>query len=133
MRRLKLPIAITPRGRGLLAVLIFIISWFTGAASIVGGFETGAYFAFAATFVVAVLFWWASYGLSRSASGRGMTVGLIALALWMLALTFSLLADFRGSIASPFFWTVAVILLVVVVVLSISEARTSAANTVPNS
>ena len=58
---------------------------------------------FAGLFAAVCILWWISFRISRSANGRGMTLGFVALGLWILNLIGALVFDFRHYIGDHFF------------------------------
>ncbi len=109
------------RERGLLALLLFLIAWLLGNVSLIGIFELEAKVPATTTFLVACALWWISYKMSRSANGRGITLGVVALSVWMLSLVGGLLLNFHYWIADPFFWISTAIFLLLITALVVSE------------
>jgi hypothetical protein len=88
-------------------------SWFVARLTSLGGLGNHVSYGCAAVWVAGIL---ASGGLASrvlaSANGRGMTLGFVALGLWILNLIGALVFAFRHSIGDRFFWASAAILLV---------------------
>jgi len=95
---------LSTRARGLLALLLFLIVWLLGTVGLIGVFELEAKIPATTTFLIACMLWWISYKLSRSANGRGLMLGVVALSVWMLNLVGGLLLNFHYWIADSFFW-----------------------------
>ena len=93
---------LSTRARGLLALLLFLIAWLLGNVGLIAGFEKEAKALGAATFAMACVLWWISYKISCSANGRGITLGVVALSVWMLNLVGGVLLNFHYWIAAPF-------------------------------
>jgi hypothetical protein len=113
------------RERALLALLLFLIAWLLGNVGLIVGFELGARAPAVMVFVIACLLWWISYRISRSAEGRGMKLGFVALSVWMLGLLGELFLNFHDCIADPFFWVATTIFLLLVTAFAVSEAAPS--------
>jgi hypothetical protein len=77
----------------------------------------------ACAFAAACGLWWTSYKMSLSAERRGMTLGLVALGIWMLNLIGALVLAFRHSVAVPFFWAATAIFLLLIMAFAISDSR----------
>jgi hypothetical protein len=52
-----------------------------------------------------------------------MTLGLVALGIWMLNLIGALVLAFRHSVAVPFFWAATAIFLLLIMAFAISDSR----------
>jgi hypothetical protein len=113
---------LSTRARGLLALLLFLIAWLLGNVGLIAGFEKEAKALGAATFAMACVLWWISYKISCSANGRGITLGVVALSVWMLNLVGGVLLNFHYWIADPFFWVSIAIFLLLITALVMSEA-----------
>jgi hypothetical protein len=113
------------RERVLLAPLLFLIAWLLGNVGLIVGFEAGARVPATTIFAVACVLWWISYKISRSTNGYGITLGVLALSVWMLGLLGTLLFDFHDPIADSFFWISTSILLLLITTLAVSEAAPS--------
>ena len=102
--------------------VIFFISWWIGAAALIGGLERaeglaatlGASFAFA----LASGMWYLAYRLS----GYRSRAGLVVIALWGLILLGAFL-DLGYYAKKPFFWISIALLAALVVRAGISEAH----------
>jgi FtsH-binding integral membrane protein len=112
---------INPRVRALLPLLLFLVAWWLGTASLIAGFEMEAGVPAACIFAFACLLWWTSYKMSRSSNGKGMTLGLMAIGLWMLHLIGALVFDFHHTVAQAFFWTSTVIFALLIVAVALSD------------
>jgi hypothetical protein len=64
--------------RAKLATLLFLIALLFGNTSLIAGLEMEGGLPAACIFALVCLVWWISYRISRSANGRGMTLGLVA-------------------------------------------------------
>jgi len=104
-----------------LATLLFLVAWLFGSAALTGGFESGANFAGACIFAIACGLWWVAYRTCVSANGKGMTLGLVALGLWMLNLGGMLLVDFHHAVTGFLFWASAAVLLLLVTAVALSD------------
>jgi hypothetical protein len=116
---------LSERARGLLALLIFLIAWLLGNLGLIAGFEKEAKVPGAVIFSTACVLWWIAYKISRSANGRGITLGVVALSVWMLNLVFGLFLNFHYWIADSFFWVSTTMFLVLTTALVVSEATPS--------
>jgi hypothetical protein len=113
---------LSTRTRGLLALLLFLIVWLLGNVGLIAGFGREAKVFGATIFAIASVLWWTSYRISRSANGRGMTLGVVALSVWMLNLIVGLTLNFHYWIADSFFWVSTAIFLLLITGLVVSEA-----------
>jgi hypothetical protein len=121
-RRVHFPaVLLSPRVRVRLAVLLFFVAWFVGAAALNGGLKLGAEVRAAYIFAIACVLWWISYRVCRSANGSGMTLGFLTLGLWMLHLVGALFFDFHRYVADLFFWTSTAIFLVLILLVALSD------------
>ena len=122
-RTMHLPaLNLSTRARGLLALLLFLVAWLLGNVGLIAGFEKEAKVLGTATFATACLLWWISYKISCSANGRGITLGVAALSVWMLNLVVGLVFNFHYWIVDSFFWVSTAIFLLLVIALVVSEA-----------
>jgi hypothetical protein len=110
-----------PRVRAGLSILLFLIAWILGIAALRAGYETYDDVPATCVFAVACVLWWISYKISCSANRRGMTLGLVALGMWMLNLVGLLAVDFHDFIASFFFWGCSAICLFLVTAFAFSN------------
>jgi hypothetical protein len=117
-----LALNLSTRARGLLALLLFLVAWLLGNVGLIAGFEKEAKVPGAAIFAMACVLWWVSYKISRSANGRGITLGVAGLSVWMLNLVVGLAFNFHYWIADSFFWVSTAIFLLLVTALVVSEA-----------
>jgi hypothetical protein len=105
-----------------MAILIFVVAWWIGAAALIGGLEVaqGPFqtLVAACAFAGACTFWWGAYKLS----GYGSTGGFIVIALWMLGLLGTLL-DFRYYATRPFFWAAAAMVICLVAAAGLSKVH----------
>jgi hypothetical protein len=107
-----------------LAIGIFIIAWWLGTASIVGGLEAiGGLFWSVAIFATACVLWFWAYVLSGNDAGSRSSAGFIVLALWMIYLTSAMLFDFHHYIRDRFFLASSAILILLVGVTAVSAPR----------
>ena len=113
--------ATSPDIRGKLATLLFLIALLLGNGALIGGLENEAGMFSAGVFAVVCLLWWISYRMSRSANSRGITLGFVALGLWILALAGALAVDFHHFIVDHFFWASTGILFVLVAAIALSD------------
>jgi hypothetical protein len=113
---------LSAKERSLLALLLFLIAWLLGNVGLIMGFEVGARVPAATVFAIACVLWWISYKISRSTSGRGLTLGVVALSAWMLGLLGTFLLNFHKCIADPFFWISTAVFLLLITALAVSEA-----------
>jgi|GEM_PF-2231692 len=114
-------VVLTPRVRAKLAILLFLIAWVLGAVALTGGFESGADLPAACVFAIACGLWWTAYKLCQKSGGRGLTLGLIALGMWMLNLSGALLLDFRHYVDSLLFWVATAIVLFLIAGIALSK------------
>jgi len=112
---------LSTRARGLLALLLFLIAWLLGTVGLIVVFELEAKIPATTTFLIACMRWWISYKLSRSANGRGLMLGVVALSVWMLNLVGGLLLNFHYWIADSFFWVSTAMFLLLITALVVSE------------
>lgn len=116
-------VILSARARALLAVLLFLIAWLLGNVGLTVGLKLGATVPAAIIFAIACVLWWISYKISCSANSRGMTLGFVALSVWMLNLVGALLFDFRHYVADIFFWVSTAIFFLLITAFALSEAR----------
>lgn len=121
-----------PRVRAGLSMLLFLIAWVLGIAALRAGYESYDDVPATCIFAVACVLWWISYKISRSANRRGMTLGLVALGMWMLNLVGLLVVNFRDFVASFFFWGCSAIFLLLVTALAFSDTPPDHAKTSPS-
>jgi hypothetical protein len=86
-----------------------------------GGFEVGADLPSACIFAVGCGLWWLGYKFSGSANGRGMTIGFVGVALWMLYLLGGLVLNFHETATHLFFWLCSAALLTLIVMVALSD------------
>jgi hypothetical protein len=122
----------TPGVRAKLATLLFLIALLLGNSALIGGLEMDGGMFFAALFAVVCILWWISFRISRSANGRGLTLGFVALGLWILNLVGALVLDFRHYIGDHFFWAYAAVLLVLIVAIAIRDTQSDVTKTKPS-
>jgi len=84
---------------------------------------------FACLFALVCVLWWISFRISRSANGRGMTLGFVALGLWILNLVGALVFDFRHYIGDHFFWAYAAVLSVLIAAIAFRGTSSDVAKT----
>jgi hypothetical protein len=108
--------------RAKLATLLFLIALLLGNVSLIGGLEMEGGMPAAGLFAVVCILWWISYRISRSADGRGMTLGIVALGLWILNVAGALAFDFHHLIVDHFFWASTAILLALIAAIALSDA-----------
>jgi hypothetical protein len=118
--------------RGKLATLLFLIALLFGNTSLIAGLEREGGLPAAGIFALVCLVWWISFRISRSADGRGMTLGFVALGLWILNLIGALVFAFRHSIGDRFFWASVAILLVLIAGIAISDTQSDVTKTKPS-
>jgi hypothetical protein len=111
----------SPAVRAAIGMALFTFAWMLGAMSMRGGFEFGADLLSTGIFAVACGLWWIAYKFSRSANGRGVIVGLIGLALWMLYLLGHLFLDFHETSTHAFFWLCFAMLLTLITMIAHSD------------
>ena len=116
-------VVLTSKARALLAVLLFLVAWFFGNGALILGLEMEEGVFAACVFAFACGLWWTSYKISRSAHGKGMTLGLVALGIWMLNLIGALVFAFRHSVANPFFWVATAIFSFLITAFAVSDVR----------
>lgn len=100
--------------RAKLATLLFLIALLLGNLSLIGGLEMEGGIPAAGFFAVVCMLWWISFRISRSANDRGMTLGIVALGLWILNVAGALAFDFHRLVVNHFFWAYAATLLVLI-------------------
>jgi hypothetical protein len=108
--------------RAKLATLLFLIALLLGNGALIGGLDAEGGILAAGFFAVACVLWWVSYRISRSANGKGMTLGIVALGLSILGVAGALAAAFHHYIGDHFFWASAAILAVLIAAIAIREA-----------
>jgi hypothetical protein len=99
-------------------MLLFLIAWLLGVGSMHAGFEIEAEVPATCIFALACGVWWLGYKLSRSANGKGMTVGVVALGLWTLNLTVVLFVDFHHTVTNVFFWASTATFLILIAAIA---------------
>ena len=122
----------TPGVRAKLATLLFLIALLLGNSALIGGLEMEGGMFFAGLFAAVCILWWISFRISRSANGRGMTLGFVALGLWILNLIGALVFDFRHYIGDHFFWAYAAVLLVLIAAIAIRDTQSDVTKTKPS-
>jgi len=125
----------TPTSQGVrakLATLLFLIALLLGNAALIGGLETEGGMLAAGFFAFACVLWWVSYRISRSANGRGLTLGIVALGLWILGVVGALAVAFHHYIVDRFFWASAAILVILIAAIAIRESSSDVPKIPPN-
>jgi hypothetical protein len=112
--------------RGKLVVLLFLVAWLFGSVALTASFESDAHFAGTCIFAIACGLWWISYKICLSANGKGMTLGLVALGMWMLNLGGMLLVDFHHAVTGFLFWASTAVLLLLVTAVALSHTPSDA-------
>jgi hypothetical protein len=112
--------------------LLFLIALVFGNISLIAGLEMEGGLSAACIFALVCLVWWMSYQISRSANGRGMTLGFVALGLWILNLVGALVFDFRHYISDRFFWVSAAVLLVLIAAIALCDTPSDVPKTSPS-
>ena len=105
--------------RAKLATLLFLIALLLGNVALIGGLEKEGSMLFAGLFATACVLWWISYRISRPANCRGITLGFVALGLWILNLAGALAISFHHYIVDHFFWASASVLFVLIAVIAL--------------
>jgi hypothetical protein len=111
---------LSPKEYQRLSILIFLVDWFIGTASLIGGLNGLGEGEPICTFVVACGIWWWAYRLGRAKDDIGNTGGFLVIGLWILNLSGALLVDFHHYITDKFFWGSSSIVLILVVVAALS-------------
>jgi hypothetical protein len=124
-------VILTPKARALLAAFLFLVAWFLGVAAMRGGFNGIADVPATCKFAVACGLWWMAYKISRSANGRGITLGFVALGLWMLNSIGALVLDFHHYVADFFFWASTAIFLLLITAVALSDKPSGRPRTSP--
>jgi hypothetical protein len=114
---------LSERARALLAFLLFFIAWLLGNVGLLVGFEVVARVPAATIFAIACVLWWIAYKISRTTSGRGITLGMVALSVWLLNLVGALVFDFHHYAGDIFFWVATVIFLFLITAVVVAERR----------
>jgi hypothetical protein len=114
--------------RAKLATLLFLIALLLGNAALIGALEKNGGSLSVAVFATACALWWASYRISFSVNGKGMTLGLLALGLWIFALVGALALDFHHYIVDHVFWAVSTVLLALIVAVTFRGSQLDAPN-----
>ena len=114
-------VVFSPAVRARLAVLLFFVAWFVGTAALSGGLKLRAEMRAAYIFAIACVLWWTSYRICLSVNGRGITLGFLALGLWMLHLVGALFFDFHRYVADLFFWTCTASFLLLIMLVALSD------------
>jgi hypothetical protein len=114
--------------------LMFLVAWWIGAATMVGGLEglPGLLQNVLATsvFAAACALWWWAYTLSNFRNQWGFVV----IGLWTVG-PLSALLDFRYYVKNFFFWASAAILLSLIIAVGVSErpfAKETQTNKLPS-
>lgn len=118
----------SPGVRAKLATLLFLIAWPLGSIALMGVLEVEAGLPGLSAFAIACALWWGSYRISLSAGGRGVTLGFIALGMWMLALVGALLINFHDYVRNGFFWASTLLLSLLVAAVALSDAPSGGAD-----
>ena len=121
-----------PTVRARLAVVLFFVAWFLGAAALNGGLKLSAGVRAACIFAIACVLWWISYRICCSVNGRGLTLGFLTLGLWMLNLVGRLFFNFHRYVADLFFWTSTAIFLVLIMLVALSDPPSIRPKASPN-
>jgi hypothetical protein len=106
-----------------LAIGLFIIAWWLGTASLIGGLEAMGGFWSMAIFATACVLWFRAYVPSGNDAGSRSSGGFIVIALWMIHLTGAILLDFRHYIRDAFFLASSGILVLLVGATVLSAPR----------
>jgi hypothetical protein len=130
---MSLETGVTSQGvRAKLATLLFLIALLFGNTSLIAGLEMESGLPAACVFAVVCLVWWISFRISRSANGRGMTLGFVALGLWILNLAGALVVDFHHYIGDHFFWASSAALLVLIAAIALRDTPSDVPKTSPS-
>ena len=117
-------ISVSSVSRRRLAIGIFLISWWLGTASLVGGLEGVGGVPWAVlVFAAACALWLWAYILSGGGTGSRSSWGFLVIALWMLHLSSAMLVDFHHYIKDTFFVVSVATLLLLVGAAAISAPR----------
>ena len=123
--RLNMKISFSKVARCRLAIGIFIIAWWLGTASLIGGLQGMGGLWAAVVFAAASALWFWAYILSGNNAGSRSSGGFLVIALWMIHLTGAMLFDFRHYIRDRFFLASVGILLLLVGATALSMPRAS--------
>jgi len=124
-------VVFSPTVRARLAVLLFFVAWFLGAAALNGGLKLRAEARAACTFAIACVLWWISYRICYSVNGRGLALGFLTLGLWLLNLVGALFFNFHRYVADLFFWTSTAIFLLLIILVALSDPPSMGRKTSP--
>jgi hypothetical protein len=124
-------VTLTPKARALLAALLFVVAWFLGVAAMRVGFNGITDVPATCMFAVACGLWGTAYKISRSANSKGITLGFVALGLWMLNLIGALVFDFRHYVADFFFWASTAIFLLLITAVALFDKPSDRPRTSP--
>jgi hypothetical protein len=117
-------ISVSSANRRRLAIGIFIISWWFGTASLIGGLEgVGGVLWAVLVFAAACALWLWAYTLSANETGSRSSWGFLVIALWMLHLSSAMLVDFHHYIKDEFFLVSVATLLLLVGAAAVSTPR----------
>jgi hypothetical protein len=107
-----------------IAIGIFIVSWWLGTASLVGGLEgVGGVLWAVLVFGAACALWFWAYTLSANSAGARSSGGFLVIALWMIHLTGAMLFGFRHYIRDVFFLASVAMVFVLVGAAALSGPR----------
>ena len=129
-------VILTPKARALLAAFLFLVACNMNhlkalSSPMRGGFNGIADVPATCMFAVACGLWWMAYKISRSANGRGITLGFVALGLWMLNSIGALVLDFHHYVADFFFWASTAIFLLLITAVALSDKPSGRPRTSP--
>jgi hypothetical protein len=106
-----------------LAIGIFIVAWWFGTGSLIGGLEGMGVFWPICIFVAACALWFWAYKLSADESGSRSSGGFVVIALWMIHLSGAMLFDFHHYIRDRFFLVSAALLIFLIGAAALSAPR----------
>jgi hypothetical protein len=106
-----------------LAIGVFIISWWVGTASLIGGLEGMGEFWPLCTFAAACALWFWAYKLRDSKTGPRSSGGFLVIALWMIHLLGAALLGFHHYITDRFFLVSVGLVLLLLVGVALSAPR----------
>jgi hypothetical protein len=112
------------KARRPLAIGAFIVSWWIGTASLIGGLEGMGEFWPILTFAAACALWFWAYELRVNKTGSRSSGGFLVIALWMIHLVGAALFSFHHYITDRFFLSSVTLLVFLIVAASLSARRT---------
>ena len=116
-------VSLSNASRRRLAIGIFIVAWWFGTGSLIGGLDGMAVFWPICIFAAACGLWFWAYILSGASAGSRPSGGFLVIALWMIHLTGAILFAFHHYIKDVFFLVSVAMLFLLVGAAALSTPR----------